>query len=92
MPGEKAGSAEPLSPGYCPAAGQDCAFNGGSAAVCGEGEVSPNVMKSSLVHISKSQAHDVVKCNLGGRPKHSVHGGRQYVCVDSGTMVISFFQ
>ena len=53
VPGEKAGSAEPLSPGYCPAAGQDCAFNGGSAAVCGEGEVSPILMKSSLVHISK---------------------------------------
>ena len=85
MPGGKAGGAEPLSPGCCPAAGQDYAFNGGSTAVCGEGEVSAIATKSSVVHMFclDARTHDVIKCNLTER---------QYVCVDSGTMVISFFQ
>ena len=85
VPGGKAGGAEPLSPGCCPAAGQGYAFNGGSTAVCGEGEVSAIATKSSVVHMFclDARTHDVIKCNLTER---------QYVCVDSGTMVISFFQ
>lgn len=46
MPGEKAGSAEPPSPGCCAAASQDYAFNGGGIAFCEEREVSPVAMKS----------------------------------------------
>ena len=48
VPGGKAGSAEPPSPGCCPAASQDYAFNGGSIAFCEEREVSPVAEQFSI--------------------------------------------